>query len=378
MSSSPPPPEERPGGSPAPGHEPAPGPEGGAVLEADHGSAPLLQVQNLRVELAGENGPIRVVDGVGFEVEKGERLGIVGESGCGKTMTALAVVGLLPQPGGRIVEGSSVRFRGGELAGLRPSRLRRFRGSSIAMVFQEPDTSLNPVQRIGNQVAEVIRLHGRVGRREAREVAVGLLHEVGLPDAESRFQMYPHQLSGGMRQRVLIAMALAGEPELLIADEPTTALDVTIQAQILDLLARLGKERGMALLLITHDLGVVAEVCDRVLVMYAGQLVEAGTVGEVFLDPRHPYTRGLLSSVPGYGAEGAPPEPIPGTVPRPANWPAGCRFHPRCPRAWDRCRETPPPLFRLAEPGSSGRESRCWLEASADEEEEAGGTGVEP
>jgi oligopeptide/dipeptide ABC transporter ATP-binding protein len=335
------------------------------------GDGPLLEVENLRTWFTSEAGTARAVDGVSFHVEAGETLGIVGESGCGKTVTSLSIMGLIPQPPGRIVEDSSIRFRGRELTTLPPREFRRIRGNEIAMIFQEPMTSLNPVYTVGDQIRESLRLHRKMGRKEARAAGVAALREVGIPEPDRRFDEYPHQLSGGMRQRVMIAMALSCEPDLLIADEPTTALDVTIQAQILDLLAELRTRRGMAMLLITHDLGVVAEVCDRVLVMYAGQVVEAGSVEDIFHRPRHPYTRGLLASLPRLEDRGRRLNPIEGTVPSPVNWPVGCRFRDRCPHAWERCAAEQPPLLEVAGDaapggavpvGAAGRASRCWLE----------------
>jgi oligopeptide/dipeptide ABC transporter ATP-binding protein len=347
-------------------------------------SAPLLHVRDLRTWFRTEAGIAKAVDGVSFTVHAGEVLGIVGESGCGKSVTSLSIMQLIPRPPGELVEGSSIRFKGEELIGAGEKRLRALRGDDIAMIFQEPMTSLNPVHRVGDQIAEVLRLHRGMSRRQARERAVEMLHLVGIPNAEERVAAYPHSLSGGQRQRVMIAMSLACEPELLIADEPTTALDVTIQAQILDLLAELRARLGMAVILITHDLGIVAEVCDRVVVMYAGQVVEQGTVEQIFNDPRHPYTEGLLEAVPRLGRKLDQLAVIPGTVPSPLAWPAGCRFHPRCPYAWDKCVREPPPLIP-ARAGTSGtphgddvtrgapvtgmdavsaepRVARCWLE----------------
>ncbi len=296
------------------------------------------------------------MDGVSFDVHPGETLGVVGESGCGKTVTALSILGLLPEPPAAIEPGSSIRFLGEELLGVGPRRMRAIRGNEIAMIFQEPMSSLNPVYSVGIQISEAIRLHRGMDKKGARHEAVRLLREVGIPDAEQRVDEYPHQLSGGMRQRVMIAMALSCEPKLLIADEPTTALDVTIQAQILELLADLRAKHAMAILLITHDLGVVAEVCDRVVVMYAGQVVESGSVHEIFADPRHPYTRGLLGSLPSVEEPGQRLVSIPGTVPNPTAWPAGCRFAERCELAGDGCQE-PQPLVVLDGPD---RAARCW------------------
>jgi peptide/nickel transport system ATP-binding protein len=336
-------------------------------------STRLLDVANLRTWFHTESGLARAVDGVTFHVDAGEVVGIVGESGCGKSVTSLSIMQLIPRPPGEIVEGSSIRLRGEELVGASERRLRDMRGNDVAMIFQEPMTSLNPVYTVGNQIGEALRLHRQVRKRQARERAVEMLRLVGIPNPEERVDSYPHQLSGGQRQRVMIAMALSCEPDLLIADEPTTALDVTIQAQILELLGELRTRLGMAVILITHDLGVVAEVCDRVLVMYAGQIVEHGTVEQIFRDPRHPYTEGLLAAVPRLGRRHDRLAVIPGTVPSPAAWPVGCRFHPRCPYGWELCvREHPPLLDVRDQPAGSdahgiagdpaGRVARCWLE----------------
>jgi oligopeptide/dipeptide ABC transporter ATP-binding protein len=318
----------------------------------------LLEVSDLRTHFHTDQGIARAVDGVSFAVERGEVLGIVGESGCGKSVTSLSILRLVPEPPGEIVAGSSVRFDGRELLALSRSEMRSVRGNDIAMIFQEPMTSLNPVYTVGDQIAETVRLHRRVGRKAAKGQAVEMLRLVGLPDPEERAGAYPHELSGGQRQRVMIAMALSCEPDLLIADEPTTALDVTIQAQILDLLASLRERLGMAMILITHDLGVVAEVCDRVAVMYAGRIVEQGRVGDIFDDPRHPYTQGLLRAIPRLGRRAERLTVIPGIVPNPIEWPSGCRFNTRCPYAWDRCLREEPQLI----PVGSEHASRCWLE----------------
>ncbi len=320
----------------------------------------LLAVNDLRTYFNTDAGVARAVDGVSFHVEEGETLGIVGESGCGKTVTSLSIMGLIPDPPGEILNGSSIRFCDEELVGASNRRLREIRGNDIAMIFQEPMTSLNPVFTVGNQIAEALRQHRGLNKREARTESVRLLGEVGIPGPDQRFDEYPHQLSGGMRQRVMIAMALSCEPKLLIADEPTTALDVTIQAQILDLLAALRRAHGMSMLLITHDLGVVAEVCDRVVVMYAGQVVESGSVEEIFENPRHPYTQGLLASLPELGGKGRELNPIPGVVPSPVAWPEGCRFRERCSFAWERCQGEMPELLTVE--GAAGRAARCWLE----------------
>jgi peptide/nickel transport system ATP-binding protein len=320
----------------------------------------LLDVTDLRTYFRTDMGVARAVDGVSFHVEEGETLGLVGESGCGKTVTSLSVMGLIPTPPGKILEDSSIRLCDEELVGAPEARLRQIRGNDISMIFQEPMTSLNPVLTVGSQIAEALKLHRGLGPTRAREVGVGLLKEVGIPGPDQRYDEYPHQLSGGMQQRVMIAMALSCEPRLLIADEPTTALDVTIQAQILELLAGLQEMHDMAVLLITHDLGVVAEVCDRVVVMYAGQVVETGTVEEIFEEPQHPYTRGLLDSLPDIASRGRRLQPISGVVPSPVNWPPACRFADRCSRAWDRCHTETPPLEPLTDRGDD-RASRCWL-----------------
>jgi len=317
---------------------------------------PLLSVRDLRTWFYTDQGVARAVDGVSFDVHPGETLGIVGESGCGKTVTSLSILQLLPQPPAKIEAGSSIRFAGDELVGVGEKRMRALRGNDIAMIFQEPMSSLNPVYTVGDQIGEALRLHRRMDRKAARTESVRLLAEVGIPEPDRRVDEYPHQLSGGMRQRVMIAMALSCEPKLLIADEPTTALDVTIQAQILELLAALRAKHSMAVLLITHDLGVVAEVCDRVVVMYAGQVVETGTVYEIFADPQHPYTRGLLASLPSVDDPGQRLVSIPGTVPNPTAWPAGCRFRDRCSRSGEGC-DAAQHLVTL--PGE-GRAARCW------------------
>jgi oligopeptide/dipeptide ABC transporter ATP-binding protein len=320
-------------------------------------TAPLLTVTNLKTWFRTDAGEARAVDGVSFSIRQGETLGVVGESGCGKTVTALSIMGLVDEPAGRIVEGSSIRLDGQELVGASERRLRQVRGNEIAMIFQEPMTSLNPVYTVGDQIAEALREHRGLRRKEARAKGVELLREVGIPEPDRRYDEHPHLLSGGMRQRVMIAMALSCEPRLLIADEPTTALDVTIQAQILRLLAHVRERHGMAMMLVTHDLGVVAETCDRIVVMYAGQIVETGTVHEVFRDPRHPYTKGLLASLPDATRRGRRLTPIPGVVPPSTDWPGGCRFHDRCPNAMERCAADAPPLL-----GKQAGLVRCWLE----------------
>lgn len=318
----------------------------------------LLEVSNLRTYFTTDAGEARSVDGVSFHIDKGEVLGIVGESGCGKSVTSLSIMRLIPQPPGRIMEGSSIKLRGEELVTASDKRMREIRGNDMAMIFQEPMTSLNPVFPIGEQIAEALRLHKRMNKKDAREGAVEKLRLVGIPDPEERVDHYPHQLSGGQRQRVMIAIALSCEPDLLIADEPTTALDVTIQAQILDLLAELRERLGMAIMLITHDLGVVAEVCDRVIVMYAGEVVEEGRVSDIFSNPRHPYTEGLMRAIPRLGGRTDRLTVIPGMVPPATRWPIGCRFSTRCRYAWDLTKEEHPQLFDV----SATHRSRCWLE----------------
>ncbi len=321
---------------------------------------PLLRVRDLKTYFVTDRGAgtARAVDGVSFDLQPGETLGIVGESGCGKTVTSLSILRLIPEPPGHIRPGSYIEFEGRNLLTLAPKELRAIRGNRIAMIFQEPMTSLNPVLTIGDQVAEAAIVHQRLSRRAARARAIEMLQQVGIPDPESRVDDYPHQLSGGMRQRVMIAMALICHPQILIADEPTTALDVTIQAQILELLARLQQQLGMAVLLITHDLGVVAGTADRVVVMYAGQVVETAPTPELFARPQHPYTEGLMASIPRLDRPRERLHSIPGSVPAATAWPAGCRFHPRCPYAWEKCRTEEPPLLDTE---VAGHTARCWL-----------------
>jgi peptide/nickel transport system ATP-binding protein len=308
----------------------------------------LLEVRGLETQFTTEGGVIRAVDGVTFTIDSGRTVGMVGESGCGKSVTALSILRLVPSPPGRIV-GGEVLYQGKNLLEFPEREMRRIRGNEIAMIFQEPMTSLNPVFTIGDQIGEAIRLHQRTSRRETRERVIEMLRLVEIPEPTRRVDDYPHQLSGGMRQRVMIAMALSCSPKLLIADEPTTALDVTIQAQILDLLASLKARLGMALLLITHDLGVVAEQADEVLILYAGALVERASVTDLFDRPLHPYTRGLLDSLPGVGAQrGARLRPIPGTVPPLTRLPSGCRFRDRCALAIDDCARIEPSLEEKA------------------------------
>ena len=315
----------------------------------------LLAVENLVVTFPGSSRPLTPVDGVSFTLARGETLALVGESGCGKSLTSLALLRLIPNPG-RIEANSRIWFGGVNLLELEESALRDIRGRRIGMVFQDPMTSLNPVFTVGDQVAEGIRAHFPVSRKEASDRAIALLTEVGISDAAARARDYPHQMSGGMRQRVMIAMALACEPELLIADEPTTALDVTVQAQILEILDELRRARGMAVLLITHDLGIVAGRADRVAVMYAGQIVEEARTAQLFARPSHPYTQGLLASVPRLTGPRTRLTPIGGSVPTPDAWPSGCRFRPRCPQAFEKS-ELPPPPLAVEE----GHWMRCWL-----------------
>ena len=321
---------------------------------------PVLRVHDLKTYFVTDrgSGTARAVDGVSFELAAGETLGIVGESGCGKTVMSLSILRLVPEPPGHILPGSFIEFEGRNLLTLPLRELRAVRGNRIAMVFQEPMTSLNPVLPIGAQVAEAALVHQKLSRAAARTRTIELLRLVGIPDPQTRIDDYPHQLSGGMRQRVMIAMALICHPQILIADEPTTALDVTIQAQILDLLGRLRRELNMAVLLITHDLGVVAGSADRVVVMYAGQVVETATTKGLFARPQHPYTEGLLASIPRLDHPRERLRSIPGSVPPATAWPTGCRFHPRCPFAWDKCRTEEPPLL---ETGTAGHSARCWL-----------------
>ena len=301
----------------------------------------LLDVRGLKTHFFTDAGVVKSVDGVSFQIRKGETVALVGESGCGKSVTSLSILRLIPQPPGKIVAGE-VLFNGRDLTKLPEGEMRKIRGNKIAMIFQEPMTSLNPVFTVGDQVMEAIVLHRGKTRAEARKDAVELFTKVGIPSPEMRVDTYPHEMSGGMKQRVMIAMALACSPDLLIADEPTTALDVTIQAQILDLLRRLQRELGMSVLFITHDLGVAAETAHRVAVMYASKVVEHGTARDVFKDPLHPYTQGLFKSLPKLGEKRDRLEVIPGTVPNPLDFPSGCKFHTRCPFAGERCvREEP-------------------------------------
>jgi oligopeptide/dipeptide ABC transporter ATP-binding protein len=316
---------------------------------------PLLAVDDLRVHLSTPRGVVRAVDGVDFSLQPGTSLGIVGESGCGKTMTALALMRLLPSPPARIVSGH-IMFDGEDVVALDESRMRALRGDAMAMIYQDPMTTLNPVFTAGEQIAEAVRLHRNASRAAAMARAIEMLELVGIPDPSRCAQSYPHQLSGGMRQRAVIAMALACHPKLLIADEPTTALDVTIQAQILDLLRRLQQELGTAIILITHDLGVIADLVDTVVVMYAGKVAERASVKRLFAAPRHPYTQGLLRSVPSLETREHRMRTIDGAVPSALAMPSGCRFHPRCAIARDICRSEEPPLVS----DGAGGEAACW------------------
>lgn len=341
---------------------------GAAALAAGAGAADrvVLEVRGLTTELRVEGGPIRAVDDVSFDLRAGETLGIVGESGCGKSMTALSIMGLLPHPIGRIASGSILLEDAGDLARFSPSQMKAVRGDDVSMIFQEPMTSLNPVFTVGFQICEAIQAHRPVSRAAARAKAVAMLELVGIPLPELRFSSYPHQLSGGMRQRVMIAMALACEPKIMLADEPTTALDVTVQAQILALMNRLKRETGTSIVLITHDLGVIAKMAQRVLVMYAGVVVEEAVVRDLFARPLHPYTVGLLKSMPSANRRTGPKKrlhTIRGVVPSLNALPRGCRYSDRCPDVHDRCRQAEPPLAAPDNAGDalSARKVRCWL-----------------
>jgi peptide/nickel transport system ATP-binding protein len=316
----------------------------------------LLDVRDLRTYFHVMDGTVQAVDGISFSIRRGGRLAIVGESGCGKSVTALSIMRLIDIPPGEIASGE-ILFDGTDLLTLDDAAMRQVRGGDIAMVFQEPMTSLNPVLTVGDQILEAVYLHQTRDKSEANEIAVQALADVGVPDPKRRLKQYPHELSGGMRQRIMIAMALSCAPKLLIADEPTTALDVTIQRQILELIKSIQERTGTALLLITHDLGVVAETVDDVVVMYAGRVVETGTVEEVLLHPRHPYSRGLLESIPSSDKRGKRLSAIRGVVPNPFRMPEGCKFQPRCPYAWETCVESEPDLIEIG----SERTSRCWI-----------------
>jgi peptide/nickel transport system ATP-binding protein len=323
---------------------------------AASGDDVLLSVEDLKTHFFTDAGVVKAVDGVTYRIPKGRTLGVVGESGCGKSVTALSIMRLIPDPPGRIVHGR-ILFDGEDLASLPLSRMRQIRGKDIGMIFQEPMTSLNPVFTVGYQIMEPALLHLKVKPDEARRLAIEVLAKVGIPSPERRIDEYPHQLSGGMRQRVMIAMALVCNPRLLIADEPTTALDVTIQAQILDLIRSLQERLSMSVLIITHDLGVVAETAHEVVVMYAGKIVEHADVDTLFADPKHPYTIGLFHARPRLGTHKARLATIAGEVPNPLDFPTGCKFHPRCPFAFDRCKVEEPPMSDLG----GGHAASCWL-----------------
>jgi oligopeptide/dipeptide ABC transporter ATP-binding protein len=335
----------------------------------------LLEIDGLRTHFFTQDGTVKAVDGVSFQIKYGQTLGVVGESGCGKSITALSTMRLIERPG-RVVEGE-IRLDGRNLLALSDEDMGEVRGNSISMIFQEPMTSLNPVFTIGDQISEAVSLHKKVSKSDAWDRAVAMLEQVGIADAKRRAKQYPHQLSGGMRQRVMIAMALSTNPELLIADEPTTALDVTIQAQILELMKSLREQNRMAIMLITHDLGVVAEMADEVVVMYAGKVVERADVDTVFAAPHHPYTKGLLASIPRLGEKRDRLEVIRGVVPNPLNLPTGCLFKRRCPYAMPIC-DVPPPLRDVSvagtPAGTARHVSRCWLQPDGSAPE----VGVDP
>ena len=317
--------------------------------------AQLLEVKNLRTYFYTDDGVAKAVDDVSFDLNMGETLGIVGESGCGKSVTALSIMKLIPDPPGKIA-GGEILFKGQDIVTMSEKDMRSIRGNDVGMIFQEPMTSLNPVFTCGDQIEEVIILHQKLSKAEAKEKAIEMLNLVGIPAPEQRYSEYPHQLSGGMRQRVMIAIALACNPEILIADEPTTALDVTVQAQILELINKLQKELGMGVIIITHDLGVIAEVSNEVCVMYASKIVEYGTVREIFHNPKHPYTIGLLNSIPKAKNRKEKLTTIEGSVPAPTNFPEGCHFCTRCKFAIEKCWNEQPPLEKVGEKHTAA----CW------------------
>ena len=321
----------------------------------------ILEVRDLCVEFQTVEGRVQAVDHLSYTLHKGEKLGIVGESGSGKSVSSLAMMQLIPNPPGRVT-GGEILYKGKDLVKLSEKEIQKLRGNEISLIFQEPMTSLNPIIQCGKQIAESLRLHRGMNKKEAAEEAVRMMKAVGIANPEVRAHEYPHQMSGGMRQRVMIAMALACQPQILIADEPTTALDVTIQAQILDLIRDLNREMNAAVLFITHDLGVVSELCDTVIVMYTGHIVEQAPVRELFRDPKHPYTVGLLNAIPAITKERKPLKTIEGVVPNPTERIEGCSFWPRCPHASERCRKEAPPVTR---PGED-RLVRCWLYAGED------------
>ncbi len=316
-------------------------------------TGPLLSVRALRVEFTTRRGPLTALDGVSFDIAPGEVLGVVGELGAGKSLTGLAIIGLLDPPGR--IAGGEIRLEGERIDNLPPARMRDIRGGRIGVIFQDPLTSLNPLMRVGDQLAETIQAHKAIGRRQARERAVAWLGEVGIPSPEKRIDGYPHEFSGGMRQRVVIALALCAEPKLVIADEPTTALDVSVQAQIISLLRNLTRRHGAAVMLITHDMGVIAETADRVAVMYAGRIAEIGAVRELVSNPLHPYAQGLMAAIPTLAARADRLAQIPGAMPRLSAIPRGCAFAPRCPQVFQRCAERPPLI------AVGGRHAACWL-----------------
>ena len=315
----------------------------------------LLEVNNLSTYFFTDDGTVKAVEDVSFKLEKGKTLGLVGESGCGKSVTSYSIMRLIPQPPGKIVNGE-ILFNGKNLLKLKEKEMRRVRGNDIAMIFQEPMTSLNPVYTVGNQIIEAIKLHQHQNYRNARRKAIEMLDKVGIPSPDQRIDEYPHQMSGGMKQRVMIAMALSCNPDLLIADEPTTALDVTIQAQILDLMRDLQREYGMSILFITHDLGVIAQMADDVAVMYASHIAEYSSVKNIFKNPKHPYTLGLFNSIPRIGRDKEILDVIPGVVPNPLDFPEGCKFHPRCYFADEKCAQENPPLEEL----DVNHTASCW------------------
>lgn len=323
----------------------------------------ILEIKDLCVEFQTVEGVVHAVDHLNYTLHKGEKLGIVGESGSGKSVSSLGMMQLLPNPPGRIT-GGEILYHGKDLVKASEKEMQKIRGNEISMIFQEPMTSLNPIIKCGKQIAESLRLHRGMKKKEAMEEAVRMMRAVGIANPEVRAHEYPHQMSGGMRQRVMIAMALACQPQILIADEPTTALDVTIQAQILDLIRELNESMGTSVVFITHDLGVVSELCDTVIVMYTGHIVEQASVKELFESPKHPYTKGLLNAIPKITRERNPLETIEGMVPNPTERIEGCSFSPRCPYATDQCRKAEPPMAEL----SDGRLVRCWQYAKENEE----------
>lgn len=327
-------------------------------------SETILEIKDLCVEFQTVEGKVQAVDHLSYTLHKGEKLGIVGESGSGKSVSSLAMLQLIPNPPGRVT-GGEILYKGQDLVRLSEKEMQKLRGNEISMIFQEPMTSLNPIIQCGKQIAESLRLHRGMNKKEAMQEAVRMMKEVGIANPEIRVHEYPHQMSGGMRQRVMIAMALACRPQILIADEPTTALDVTIQAQILDLIRDLNRETGTAVLFITHDLGVVSELCNTVIVMYTGHIVEQAPVKDLFRDPKHPYTVGLLNAIPSITKDRKPLQTIEGMVPNPTERVEGCSFWPRCPHASERCRKQEPPVTGLGE----DRLVRCWLYAGEEEKE---------